>query len=51
VGLEDNFYVAAGMMAKSNGELVAKAARMIADQGRQVASIDECRKRLGLVHN
>ena len=34
VGLEDNFYVSPGVMAASNGELVAKAARMIRDQGR-----------------
>jgi uncharacterized protein (DUF849 family) len=50
VGLEDNFYVSPGVMAKSNGDLVAKAARMIRDQGREVAGVDECRKRLGLQH-
>jgi len=50
VGLEDNFYVSSGAMAKSNGELVEKAARMVRDQGRQVAAIEECRARLGLVH-
>lgn len=50
VGLEDNFYVAPGVMAGSNGELVEKAARMVRDQGRQVATIEECRGRLGLVH-
>jgi 3-keto-5-aminohexanoate cleavage enzyme len=50
VGLEDNFYVSSGKMAKSNGELVDKAARMVRDQGRQVAAIEECRVRLGLVH-
>ena len=50
VGLEDNFYVSPGVMAKSNGELVEKAARMILDQGREVATIEECRKRLGLKH-
>ncbi len=50
VGLEDNFYVAPGAMAKSNGDLVEKAARMVRDQGRQVATIEECRARLGLVH-
>jgi uncharacterized protein (DUF849 family) len=48
VGLEDNFYVSAGVMAKSNGELVEKAARMIMDQGREVATAEECRERLGL---
>jgi len=50
VGLEDNFYVSSGVMAKSNGELVEKAARMVRDQGRQVAAIGECRQRLGLAH-
>ena len=50
VGLEDNFYVSSGAMARSNGELVEKAARMVRDQGRQVATIEECRARLGLVH-
>jgi len=50
VGLEDNFYISSGAMAKSNGELVEKAARMVRDQGRRVAAIEECRARLGLVH-
>ena len=50
VGLEDNFYVSSGVMAKSNGELVEKAARMIRDQGREVATVEECRERLGLKH-
>lgn len=50
VGLEDNFYVSDGQMAKSNGELVEKAARMIRDQGREVATAEECRKRLRLEH-
>ncbi|MBM4315648.1 MAG: 3-keto-5-aminohexanoate cleavage protein [Deltaproteobacteria bacterium] len=50
VGLEDNFYVEPGAMAGSNGELVEKAARMVRDQGRRVATIEECRARLGLVH-
>jgi len=50
VGLEDNFYLSEGMMAKSNGQLVEKAARMVLDQGREVATVEECRKRLGLKH-
>jgi 3-keto-5-aminohexanoate cleavage enzyme len=50
VGFEDNFYVSPGVMAKSNGELVEKAARMITDQGRDVATVQECRQRLGLKH-
>ncbi|MBN2493066.1 MAG: 3-keto-5-aminohexanoate cleavage protein [Deltaproteobacteria bacterium] len=50
VGLEDNFYVAPGRMAGSNGELVEKAARMIRDQGREPATVEQCRERLGLVN-
>ncbi len=50
VGFEDHFYLSPGVMAKSNGELVEKAARMIRDQGREVATVEECRERLGLKH-
>jgi 3-keto-5-aminohexanoate cleavage enzyme len=50
VGLEDNFYVSPGVMAKSNGELVEKAARMVRDQGREVATVEQCRMRLELVN-
>ncbi len=50
VGLEDNFYLSPGEMARSNGELVEKAARMLRDIGRPIASVDACRARLGLVH-
>jgi uncharacterized protein (DUF849 family) len=50
VGLEDNFYVdaAATQMAKSNGELVAKAVRMARDIGREPATPDEARKILSV---
>ncbi len=50
VGLEDNFYLdAAGtQMAKSNGELVAKAARMARDVGREPMTVDEARETLSL---
>jgi len=51
VGLEDNFYISSNKMAKSNGELVEKAARMVRDQGRGVATVEECRKRLKLVNH
>lgn len=50
VGLEDNFYLSKGDMASSNGDLVAKAARMVRDQGREVATVKECRERLKLQH-
>jgi 3-keto-5-aminohexanoate cleavage enzyme len=48
VGLEDNFYLEEGHMAKSNGELVAKAARMCRELGAEVASPVEARRQLGL---
>lgn len=48
VGLEDNFYLAPGQMAASNGELVAKAARMARDVGREPASVEETRELLKL---
>ena len=48
VGLEDNFYLAPGQMARSNGDLVAKAARMCTDVGRQPATVEETREILGL---
>ena len=48
VGLEDNFYVEEGKMARSNGDLVAKAARMCRELGTEVASLGEARQQLGL---
>ncbi len=48
VGLEDNFYLEEGRMARSNGDLVEKAVAMCRDQGRPVASISEAREILGL---
>src|SRR5207237_194807 len=50
VGLEDNFYLdAAGtQMARSNGDLVAKAARMARDAGREPATVQEARALLSL---
>ena len=49
VGLEDNFYLPDGSMARSNGDLVARAARMAADAGRRLATVEEARELLGLV--
>ena len=43
VGVEDNFYLPDGEMARSNGDLVACAARMTRDAGRRVATVDEAR--------
>ena len=48
VGLEDNFYLEAGRMAASNGELVDKAVAMCREQGRDVASTAEARRLLDL---
>jgi len=48
VGLEDNFYLEQGKMAKSNGDLVEKATRLAHDLGREVASIAEAREQLSL---
>jgi uncharacterized protein (DUF849 family) len=48
VGLEDNFYLPDGEMARSNGELVARAARMATDAGRRLATVGEAREMLGL---
>jgi uncharacterized protein (DUF849 family) len=48
VGLEDNFYLPDGTMARSNGELVARARRLTEDVGRRPASIAEARAILGV---
>jgi 3-keto-5-aminohexanoate cleavage enzyme len=48
VGLEDNFYLPNGEMARSNGDLVAKARGMAEDVGRRPASVAEAREMLGV---
>jgi 3-keto-5-aminohexanoate cleavage enzyme len=48
VGLEDNFYLPGGEMARSNGDLVAKARRMTEDVGRRPATVEEARRLLGI---
>jgi 3-keto-5-aminohexanoate cleavage enzyme len=47
VGLEDNFYLPDGEMARSNGDLIARARRIVEDTGRRVASVAEARELLG----
>ena len=47
VGLEDNFYLPDGTMARSNGDLIAKARQMVQDIGRRPATVDEAREILG----
>jgi len=48
VGLEDNFYLPDGEMARSNGDLVAKAREMVVNAGRQPATVAQARALLGL---
>ncbi len=47
-GLEDNFYLPNGEMARSNGDLIAQARRMAEDAGRRIASVEEAREMLGV---
>jgi uncharacterized protein (DUF849 family) len=47
-GLEDHLYLPSGEMAKSNGELVEVAARMVRDVGRKVATVEQAREILSL---
>ena len=48
VGLEDNFYLPNGEMARSNGELIAKARQMTEDAGRRPATVQEARALLAI---
>jgi 3-keto-5-aminohexanoate cleavage enzyme len=48
VGLEDNFYLPDGTMARSNGDLIAKARQMAQDAGRRPATVAEARALLGI---
>jgi 3-keto-5-aminohexanoate cleavage enzyme len=48
VGLEDNFYLPDGQMARSNGELIAKARQMTEDAGRRPATVHEARALLSI---
>ena len=48
VGLEDNFYLPDGEMARSNGDLIAKARQMTEDVGRRPATVAEARELLGV---
>ena len=48
VGLEDNLYIARGVLAKSNAEPVAKMKRIAQELGLEVATPEEARKVLGL---
>ena len=48
VGLEDNFYLPDGTMARSNGDLIEKAAQLVQDSGRRAATVEEARAALGV---
>src|SRR5881275_2856366 len=48
VGLEDNFYLPSGEMARSNGELIAQARRMTEEIGRRPATVEEARTLLAV---
>src|SRR5205807_3279734 len=48
VGLEDNLYLPDGTMARSNGELIAKARQMTEDTGRRPATVEEARQLLAI---
>ena len=48
VGLEDNLYLPNGEMAKSNGDLIAKARQMTEDMGRRPATVAEARAALNI---
>ncbi|MBO7204274.1 MAG: 3-keto-5-aminohexanoate cleavage protein [Bacteroidales bacterium] len=50
VGFEDNLYLEKGVLAKSNGELVAKVVRLAKELGREVATSAEAREILSLKH-
>jgi len=45
---EDNFYLPDGAMARSNGDLVAKARQMTEDVGRRPATVAQARELLGV---
>jgi len=47
-GLEDNLYLPDGEMARSNGDLIAKARQMAEDVGRRAATVAEAREQLGI---
>jgi len=48
VGMEDNIYLEKGVLAKTNAELVEKAARIVKDLGGQIANYKETKGILNL---
>lgn len=47
-GMEDNIYLAKGVLAKSNGELVSKVVRIAKELGKEIATPTEARRILAL---
>ncbi len=48
VGLEDTIYYSAGVLARSNSELVGRVVRLAKEIGKEIATPDEARRALGL---
>jgi uncharacterized protein (DUF849 family) len=48
VGLEDNFYLPSGEMARSNGDLIGQARRLTEELGRRAATVEEARELLAV---
>ena len=48
IGFEDNLYMEKGVLAKSNGEMVAKVVEMAKLFGREVATPEEAREILSI---
>jgi uncharacterized protein (DUF849 family) len=48
VGLEDNLYLARGVLAPGNAALVERAARIVENLGEDVANSDDAREILGI---
>jgi len=47
-GLEDILYYRKGEMVQSNAQLVRRMVRLAKELGRELASVDEAREKLGL---
>ena len=50
VGFEDNIFYRKGEVAQSNAQLVERISRISRELGREVATIDQTRKLLGIIH-
>ena len=48
VGMEDNVYFSHGVLAVSNAQLVERAARIVRELGREIATPDEAREMMHL---